>query len=89
MQLLSFGWALFCNSFSVCWFQDWFPTIQLAKRPGKKVSKMHDGANNFIIRIEMNSHRMWSLGKTMKELEMGRSAKKKEGMKLRERLKDK
>ena len=50
---------------------------------------MYDGANNFIIRIEMNSHWMWSLGKTMKELEMGRSAKKKVGMKMSERLKDK
>ena len=88
-QLLSFGWALLCNIFPVCWFQDWFPASRLAKRLGKKFSKMHDGANNFIIRIEMISHRMWSLGKTMKELEMGRSAKKKVGMKMRERLKDK
>ena len=88
-QLLSFGWALLCNIFPVCWFQDWFPTSKLAKRPGKKISKMHDGPNHFIIRIKMNSHRMWSLGKTMKEWEMGRSAKKKVGMKMSERLKDK
>ena len=50
---------------------------------------MNDGANNFIIRIEINSHRMWSHGKTMKDSELGRLAKKKEGMKTRERLKDK
>ena len=73
----------------VSWFQDRFTTSKLAKRPGKKISKTHDGANNFIRRIEMNSHGMWSLGKTMKELEMGRSAKKKKEMKMTERLKDK
>ena len=80
---------MLCYSFPVSWFQDRFPTSKLAKRPGKKISKMHDGANNFITRIEMNSHWRWSLGKTMKELEMWSSAKKKEGMKMRERLKDK
>ena len=80
---------MLCNSFPVSWFQDRFPTSKLAKRPGKKISKIHDGGNNFIIRIEMNSHWMWSLGKTMKELEMGRSAKKKKEMKMTERLKDK
>ena len=76
-------------SFIVCWFQDWFPTSKLAKRAGKKIPEMNDGANNFIIRIEINSHRMWSHGKTMKDSELGRLAKKKEGMKTRERLKDK
>ena len=80
---------MLCNSFPVSWFQDRLPTSKLAKRPGKKISKIHDGANNFIRRIEMNSHQMWSLWKTMKELEMRRSATKMEEMKMRESLKDK
>ena len=44
---------MLCNSFPVSWFQDRFPTSKLAKRPGKKISKMNDGVNNFFIRYAL------------------------------------
>ena len=44
---------MLCNSFPVSWFQDRFTTSKLAKRPGKKISKMNDGVNNFFIRYAL------------------------------------